>query len=197
MIRALQDLNAVEGWLDVWLDRMTDETTADEWEGTPTNPEGPYYIPAAPLLQPTGPGASYVLPMRPDEPGTPLIVRGLVRSIGGKPLAGAELDTWQCADTGIYSMLGADDQPDWNLRGRFRADDDGRFEFRTIKPVPYMPADLPQIIHDLYNALGKAHFRPRHIHLKVRHADIAADGQFMTGRDTKSESRIPSRIPSA
>lgn len=33
MIRALQDFNAVEGWLDVWLDRMTDETTADEWEG--------------------------------------------------------------------------------------------------------------------------------------------------------------------
>lgn len=56
--------------------------------------------------------------LRPDEPGTPLIVRGLVRSIDGKPLAGAELDTWQCADTGIYSMLGADDQPDWNLRGR-------------------------------------------------------------------------------
>lgn len=77
---------------------MTDETTADEWEGTPTNPEGPYYIPAAPSLQPTGPDASYVLPMRPDEPGTPLIGRELVRSIDGKPLAGAELDTWQCAE---------------------------------------------------------------------------------------------------
>ncbi|MPY62115.1 dioxygenase family protein [Streptomyces spongiae] len=164
----------------MWLDRLTDGTTADSWEGTPSNPEGPYYVPGAPLLKPVGPGASYVLPMRSDEPGTPLIVSGQVRALDGQPLAMAELDTWQCADTGVYSMLGMDDQPDWNLRGRFHTDEEGRFEFRTIKPVPYMPADIPQSILDFYDALGKAHFRPRHIHLKVRHEDIAASGQFMT-----------------
>ncbi|SOR84436.1 Chlorocatechol 1,2-dioxygenase [Streptomyces chartreusis NRRL 3882] len=180
VIRVLQRSNAVEGFLDVWLDRLTDETTADGWEGTPSNPEGPYYVPGAPLLKSIGPGACYVLPMRSDEPGVPLIVSGQVRAMDGKPLAMAELDTWQCADTGVYSMLGMDDQPDWNLRGRFHTDQEGRFEFRTIRPVPYMPADIQQIILDFYDALGKAHYRPRHIHLKVRHEDIAADGQFMT-----------------
>ncbi|MFJ8019354.1 hypothetical protein [Streptomyces sp. NPDC096311] len=179
-LRALQELKATEGFFDIWLDQMTDQTTAEEWEGTSSNPEGPFFVPGVPLLQPIGPGASYVLPMRPDEPGQPLIVRGQVRSLDGKPLAGAELDTWQCADTGVYSMLGMDDQPDWNLRGKFRADEDGRFEFRTIKPVPYMSPDMPQILLDFYDANGKARFRPRHLHFKVSHEDIADNGRFMT-----------------
>lgn len=179
-LRALQELNIVDALFDSWLDRLTDETTADDWEGTPTNPEGPFYIPGAPLLRPIGPGASYVLPMRPDEPGTPLIVRGQVRSMDGNPLAEAELDIWQCTDAGVYSMVGADGLSDWNLRGRLRVDDEGRFELRTIKPVPYVIPGLPPVMLDLFAALGKTAYRPRHIHVKVRHDDIADNGQFTT-----------------
>src|SRR5262249_10214057 len=57
---------------------------------TPWDMEGPAYLPGAPLLQ-----SHCVLPIRPDEPGEPLIISGVVRSTTGKPLAGAIIDVWQ------------------------------------------------------------------------------------------------------
>jgi len=180
VLMELQQMGAVHGFVDIWLDKMTDVSADDEWPGTTSNPEGPLYVPGAPVLEPVGPGASYVLPQRKNEPGTPLIISGQVRSLDGRPMSGAEFDVWQCcADTGIYSNFGLDDQPDWNLRGKFRCDADGRYEFRTIKPVPYMTPGIPQPILDLWDALGKAHFRPAHVHMKVRHDDLPG-GVFMT-----------------
>lgn len=180
VLMELQQMGVVHGFVDIWLDKMTDASADDEWPGTTSNPEGPLYVPGAPMLEPVGPGASYVMPQREDEPGTPLIISGQVRSLDGTPLAGAEFDVWQCcADTGIYSNFGLDAQPDWNLRGKFRCDADGRYEVRTIKPVPYMTPGIPQPILDIWDALGKAHFRPAHVHFKVRHDDLPG-GMFMT-----------------
>lgn len=180
VLMELQQMGVVHGFVDIWLDKMTDASADDEWPGTTSNPEGPLYVPGAPVLKPVGPGASYKLPQRDNEPGTPLIISGQVRSLDGTPLAGAEIDVWQCcADTGIYSNFGLDDQPDWNLRGRFRCDADGRYVLGTIKPVPYMTPGIPQPILDIWDALGKAHFRPAHVHFKVRHDDLP-DGMFMT-----------------
>ncbi|WP_065289935.1 hypothetical protein [Mycolicibacter kumamotonensis] len=176
----LQQMGVVHGFVDIWLDKMTDASADDEWPGTTSNPEGPLYVPGAPVLEPVGPGASYVLPQRENEPGTPLIISGQVRWLDGTPLGRAEIDVWQCcADTGIYSNFGLDDQPDWNLRGKFRCDADGRYVLRTVKPVPYMTPGIPQPILDIWDALGKAHFRPAHVHMKVRHDDLP-DGMFMT-----------------
>lgn len=176
----LQKMGVAHGFVDIWLDKMTDVTADDEWPGTTSNPEGPLYVPGAPVLKPVGPGASYVLPQRENEPGTPLIISGQVRSMDGTPLGGAQFDIWQCcADTGIYSNFGLDDQPDWNLRGKFSCDAEGRYEFRTIKPVPYMTPGIPQPILDIWDALGKAHFRPAHVHMKVWHEDLPG-GVFMT-----------------
>jgi catechol 1,2-dioxygenase len=179
LLVALQEIRSVHGWFDVWLDQMIDEVSQDEWAGTTSNPEGPLYLPGAPVLEPVGPGATYILPQRPDEAGTVLIVTGQVRSLDGRPLPHAELDIWQCADTGIYSNFGMDDQPAWNLRGKFRTDAEGRYELRTIKPVPYMTPGVPQIMLDMWDALGKAPFRPAHVHMKVWHEDLPG-GVFMT-----------------
>jgi hypothetical protein len=66
--------------------------------------EGPANLPGAPPLD-----SPAVLPMRPDEPGEPLIVSGTVRSTTGEPLPGAVLDLRQIDANNIYSGMKGDD----------------------------------------------------------------------------------------
>jgi catechol 1,2-dioxygenase len=123
--------------------------------------EGPFYVPGAPYLAPPS-----VMPQRPDERGEPLIFRGTVSGTDGAPLAGAELDIWHADADGLYSSIHPG-IPDWNLRGRLRASEDGSFEVRTILPPPYeIPKHGPT--GRLLNGLGRHCFRPAHLHVKVR-----------------------------
>ncbi|MEU6789182.1 hypothetical protein ABZ912_59235 [Nonomuraea angiospora] len=148
---------------------------ASHWEM-----EGPAYLPGAPLLE-----SPAVLPMRPDEPGDPLIVSGTVRSTSGEPLPGAILDIWQIDANCVYSGLtteafGGLDIPNdstgipkYNLRARIIADGDGHYEFRSVMPG----AETLGIDKDgsplaaLTGALELPGMRPLHIH-----AIVSADG---------------------
>lgn len=149
-------------FFDVFLENASTDATYVDRPGTLEAIEGPFYVPDAPMLEPP-----YVLPQRPDEGGDVLIFRGQVRSSSGEPLPGAEIDMWQADAKGNYSSF-YPGIPEWNLRGRFLAGEDGRFELRTIVPPPYeIPKDGPT--GRLLNALGRHCFRPAHLHLKVRH----------------------------
>src|SRR5262249_9618421 len=102
-----------------------------------------------------------------DEAGDVLFFHGRVLSPDGTPLTCAELDMWQADAKGRYSNIHPN-TPEWNLRGRFRSDPDGRFEVRTIVPPPYeIPKNGPTGI--VLSALGRHFFRPAHLHVKVRH----------------------------
>jgi hydroxyquinol 1,2-dioxygenase len=102
--------------------------------------------------------------------GQPCVVSGQVRSLGGRPLAGALVDVWQADDHGFYDVQQPGTQPAGNGRGLFTCDGDGRFWFRTVTPSPYpIPSDGP--VGGLLEATGRHPFRPAHIHLIV-----AADG---------------------
>jgi protocatechuate 3,4-dioxygenase beta subunit len=84
--------------------------------------------------------------------GTPLALTGRVLSIDGKPLARATVEIWQTDDSGKYRHPG-DDGEGPAIRGfqgfgRTLTDAEGRYTFRTIKPV-------------LYSG------RPPHVHFKV------------------------------
>jgi protocatechuate 3,4-dioxygenase beta subunit len=58
------------------------------------------------------------------------------------------------------------EQPDMNLRGKFRTDHEGRYCFVGIKPVSYaVPDDGP--VGQLLRSLGRHPFRPAHIHLLI------------------------------
>ncbi|MPZ24893.1 MAG: hypothetical protein GEV12_00190 [Micromonosporaceae bacterium] len=142
-------------------------------QGTPADSEGPVYYPDAPLVDNPG-----VLPMREDEAGVPLIVSGQVRSLAGEPLAGAELDVWLATASGHYSNTGVRGLPDFVLRGRLLTDDKGRYEYRAIKPVPYDFPVRPKTADYMLLAQGFSRYRPRHIHVKVRHPDLS--GEFTT-----------------
>jgi catechol 1,2-dioxygenase len=148
--------------MDVFLSTTVDDVQSPDAGGTESNVEGPFYIAEAPML--TRP---YALPMREDEPGDVLVFSGTVRATDGSPLAGALVDVWQDNGAGEYSHFHPG-VPEHNLRGRLVANDDGRFEFRTVLPVPY---EIPTngATGRLLAALGRPAFRPAHVHFKVSH----------------------------
>ncbi len=125
---------------------------------TETTVLGPFYLKGANFL-PHGTNISR------GKGGDPTFVSGQVRSVGGKPIAGAVLDVWQTAPNAMYDVQDPS-QPDMNLRGRFRTDVQGRFAFRTVKPVSYpIPHDGP--VGKMLGALGRHPFRPAHLHFIV------------------------------
>jgi protocatechuate 3,4-dioxygenase beta subunit len=125
---------------------------------------GPFYVPGSPEREL---GASMV---EYDDGGEPAILRGTVRSEAGGPVAGATLDVWQNAATGFYAVQQPDVQPATNLRGLYHSDDRGRFEIRTVRPVPYpIPDDGP--VGRLLADTARHPWRAAHIHARV-----SADG---------------------
>jgi hydroxyquinol 1,2-dioxygenase len=104
-----------------------------------------------------------------DGRGEPVVVMGRILSTQGAPIPGALLDVWETDENGLYEQQDPE-QPDMNLRGKFRTDSEGRYCFTGIKPVSYaIPDDGP--VGQLLQALGRQPFRPAHIHLL-----ISADG---------------------
>ena len=119
---------------------------------------GPFYREGAREL---APGESISL----DGKGEPAIVSGRVLSTDGRPIAGAVLDVWEGNDDGLYEQQDPN-QPDMNLRGRYRTDAEGRFTVVGIKPVSYpVPVDGP--VGQMLLALGRHPYRPAHIHFIV------------------------------
>lgn len=119
---------------------------------------GPFYREGAQEL-PMGANISQ------DKRGEPVVVSGRVLSTDGTPIAGALLDIWETDENGLYEQQDPD-QPDMNLRGKFRTDSEGRYCFVGIKPVSYsIPNDGP--VGQLLRNLGRHPFRPAHIHLMI------------------------------
>jgi protocatechuate 3,4-dioxygenase beta subunit len=104
-------------------------------------------------------GASIV---RCPTPGPALFAH--IRLIGtdGTPIAGAEVDVWHASSVGMYDVQD-ENQVEWNLRGKFITDDDGRFSFRSIKPVGYpIPVHGPS--GPILAAQLRKPQRPAHLH---------------------------------
>ena len=117
---------------------------------TPSQAEGPFYpktFPAdrdADLTQIAGRTAK--------AQGTPLYLSGRTLTRDGRPLANAMVELWQCDVYGRYHHAGDEGVPrDDNFQGYgvVITDSEGRYAFKTIRPVPYSG-------------------RPPHIHVRVR-----------------------------
>jgi hydroxyquinol 1,2-dioxygenase len=131
-------------------------------QGTDSSLLGPFYRNGAPE-KPLG------ATIAGDTAGEAIVVRGQVTDARGTGLAGALLDVWQAAPNGMYDIQD-ENQPEMNLRGRFRTSADGRYEFRSLKPKSYpVPNDGP--VGVLLRAQGRHPYRPAHIHFV-----ITADG---------------------
>jgi hydroxyquinol 1,2-dioxygenase len=126
---------------------------------TPNTILGPFYVLDAPRYQN---GFNICL----DGKGEPLLVRGRVLDVDGFPVAGAILDVWQTNNDGFYDVQQKGVQPDWNLRGVFTSDSEGKFWFRSVKPRYYpIPSDGPA--GQMLATLGRHPNRAAHIHFIV------------------------------
>jgi len=128
---------------------------------TPAQTEGPFYPAGFPadvdndLVQVRGQAAQAM--------GQVLHLQGKVIDLGGGARGGAMIEIWQCDAQGLYDHPR---QPGRDRRdaafqgyGRMLVDAEGRYSFRTLKPVAY-PGRTP------------------HIHLKV----ATADGRMLTSQ---------------
>jgi protocatechuate 3,4-dioxygenase beta subunit len=97
--------------------------------------------------------------------GEPVLVRGRVLDVRGKPVAGALVEAWETDGEGLYDTQYANRaEPDY--RGHLRAGDDGTFTFSAVKPVSYsIPTDGPA--GEMLRALRRGTMRPAHLHLRL------------------------------
>jgi catechol 1,2-dioxygenase len=141
------------------------ETINHDAGGTEATVLGPFYVPGSPWRER---GESTVT--WSGTTGQPALLTGRVLSSDGTPVPGAVLDVWQNDASGFYAVQQPDVQPADNLRGRYRADAEGRYEVRTVRPVPYaVPDDGP--VGKLLGITGRHPWRAAHIHVIV-----SADG---------------------
>jgi len=103
---------------------------------TPSQTEGPFY----PLTLPADTDGD-LLHNGPLNYATtqPAWVDGTVTDLDGRPLRGAQVEIWQCDQSGHYHHPGDRGPADPRFQGfgRVTVGSDGRYRFRTIQPVPY------------------------------------------------------------
>jgi len=111
---------------------------ADDRPQTPRMTEGPFYPTSFPkdvdadLTRVAGQGRV--------AQGTVLDVTGHVLDRTGRPRASARVEIWQCDAFGQYHHVGepqGSGDPNFQGFGAVTTDAEGRYAFRTIKPVPY------------------------------------------------------------
>lgn len=119
---------------------------ADALTATPRQTEGPFY----PVDLPLDTDNDLIIV---NDALTPALGRithlsGRVLDLKGEPIRNAIVEIWQADHRGVYLHKGSDgsDRRDANFQGfgRFLTGSDGRYYFRTIKPVPY-PGRTPHI----------------------------------------------------
>jgi hydroxyquinol 1,2-dioxygenase len=138
---------------------IEDLNTARPAGATPNTLAGPFYRADAPDM---ADGA----PISRDGIGLPLRVTGLITDLAGHGIARARVEVWHANGDGVYENQQPDLQPEFNLRGRFTADDLGRFSLSSICPGGYaLPGDGP--VGQLFSGLGLALDRPAHLHFRV------------------------------
>ncbi|MCG2591689.1 intradiol ring-cleavage dioxygenase [Ramlibacter sp. XY19] len=120
---------------------------------------GPFYVEDAPsfdLGEDVARGA----------PGEPCDVSGVVRGLGGEPVAGAEIHVWQADAEGKYDVQRGEAHGH-RARGVLHANGKGEYHFRSILAEAYpIPDDGP--VGDMLKATGRHPWRPAHLHFMIK-----------------------------
>ena len=155
---------------------------------TPKQTEGPFYPDKLPLDTDND-------LLRINDGITPAVgevtyVSGRILGPDGSPIRNAVVEIWQCDANGAYlhSKTGNADKQDKNFQGfgRFVTGSDGRYLFRTIKPVPY-PGRTPHI-HYAVKMKGREKWTTQ-CYIKG-HAGNEKDGIWRNLRDEKQRDSV-------
>jgi protocatechuate 3,4-dioxygenase beta subunit len=103
-----------------------------------------------------------------DPEGEPLLVVCSVKDSRGNPLPEVVVDIWETDSKGFYDVQYAD-REGYDNRAILQSDQQGRFHFKAIVPVPYpIPDDGP--VGQLLKVLNRHPYRPSHMHFKFNKA---------------------------
>jgi protocatechuate 3,4-dioxygenase beta subunit len=113
---------------------------------TPTTTDilGPFYRPGSPLRTNL---------RLPNSNGAPIVLKGYIfREDGKTPVNNALVEIWHCDEKEVYDNT----SDEYKYRGGQKTKADGKYEFKSILPVPYKadPKD-------------ETSWRPAHIHMRV------------------------------
>jgi protocatechuate 3,4-dioxygenase beta subunit len=113
---------------------------------TPTTTDilGPFYRPGSPLRTNL---------RLPNTNGIPIVLKGYIFKEDGKtPVANALVEIWHCDENEVYDNT----SDEYKYRGGQKTKADGKYEFKSIMPVPYKAAPDDE-----------SSWRPAHIHMRV------------------------------
>ncbi|GLI73623.1 hypothetical protein PoHVEF18_001843 [Penicillium ochrochloron] len=149
----------------IGLESLVDEITftlAEEAKDAPTATAilGPFFRADTPYREN---GADIVV-TKPKDGGEMAFMHGQVIDFETKkPLVGADVEVWQASTNGLYEQQDPE-QVEFNLRGKFKTDAEGRYNFYCLRPTPYpVPDDGPA--GKLLSLMDRHPFRPAHIHI--------------------------------
>ncbi len=145
---------------------------------TPTTTDilGPFYRPGSPMRKNL---------RLPNSKGIPIVLKGIIFKEDGKtPINNALVEIWHCDEKGVYDNT----SDEYKYRGGERTKADGKYEFKSILPVPYKadPND-------------ETSWRPAHIHMRVSvpdQQDLITQIYFKGGKyiDTDKWSSDPKAV---
>ena len=119
-----------------------------KWDGhayvgedpTTTDILGPFYRPGAPFRTDL---------VQPGTKGEILHFNGTILGKDGKAVRDSLVEIWHCNENGVYDNV----SDEYIYRASFKTGADGKYQFRTILPVPYLA--------------GATLTRPAHIHMRI------------------------------
>ncbi|KAI1088149.1 aromatic compound dioxygenase [Rostrohypoxylon terebratum] len=159
----LSDILGLETLVDEIAHKIISDTDVD-----PTSSAilGPFWSPDAPFRENGG-----TIIQDPAKDGRVVLMHGVISDlVTGKPIPGAVFDIWQASANGKYDFQDPQNQTPNNLRGKFRADENGKYWFYCYYPTAYsLPRDGPS--YQLLNMMDRHPMRPAHIHIMVTHPD--------------------------
>jgi protocatechuate 3,4-dioxygenase beta subunit len=123
---------------------------------TPSQTEGPFYPRTLPSDHDND--LTQIAGRSQTAQGTRLYLTGRVLATDGAPVSGVTVELWQCDSYGRYHHVGDDRAPRddaFQGYGTATTDADGRFSFKTIRPVAYS-GRIPHLHFKLRTAAGKS-----------------------------------------
>lgn len=148
---------------------------------TPRQTEGPFYPDQLPLDTDN----DLILVNNNIDPAVGEITHltGRIFDVNENPVRNAVIEIWEADSTGSYIHTGGAAEgakPDGNFQGygRFLTSSNGRFNFRTIKPVPYGPR-TPHI----------------HVAISVGGRRVLTTEVYVKGFEQNAHDRIFTRTP--